>query len=52
MKIPKRVIRFRKSKKSIQYDGQKKRDKRSKTIYKTLHRKLKIDLFNKDVRRV
>jgi hypothetical protein len=38
----KEVIKIRKSKKDKQHNGQQKKDKRTTTIYKTLHRKLKI----------
>jgi len=38
-----RVTRSRKSKKEWQYNGQKKRTKEQTMIYKTLHRKLKIE---------
>jgi len=39
----KELIRIRKLKKNRQHNGQKKKDKRTKTtFYKTLHRKLKI----------
>jgi len=37
------VIRSRQTKKYIQYNGQKKRTKWQTMIYKTLHRKLKIE---------
>jgi hypothetical protein len=37
------VIRSCKSKKDRQHNGQKKKDKRKSTIYKTLYRKLKIE---------
>jgi len=36
------AIRSRKSKNDRQYNGQKKNDKSQTTIYKTLHRRLKI----------
>jgi hypothetical protein len=39
LKIPKEVVRIRKSKKDKQYNGLKKQDK----IYNTLHIKLKIE---------
>jgi hypothetical protein len=42
----KEVVRIRKSKKDIQHNGQKKKDKRTKgqtTIHKTLHTKLKVE---------
>jgi len=37
------VLRFRKSEKDRQHNGQKKKSKWTTTIYKTLHRKLKIE---------
>ena len=37
------VIRSRKSKKDSEYNGQKKKDKGQTIMYKTLHRKLKIE---------
>jgi hypothetical protein len=37
------VIRSHQSKKDKQYNGQRKRTKGLTTIYKTLHRKLKIE---------
>jgi hypothetical protein len=37
------VIRMSKSKTDSQHNGQKKRTKEQTTIYKTLHRKLKIE---------
>ena len=44
LKVPKMVIRSRKSKKDAQYvyGHKKKLTKRQRMIYKTLHRKLKI----------
>jgi len=43
LKIPKRVIRIRKSNKDRTYNGLKKKDKRTNNDQKTLHRKLKIE---------
>jgi hypothetical protein len=42
-KDTKGVIRSRKSKKERQHNGQKKTTKEPKKIYKTLHRKIKIE---------
>jgi hypothetical protein len=39
----KRVIDIRNSKKNRQHNGQKKKDKGTATIYKTLDRKIKIE---------
>jgi hypothetical protein len=39
----KEIIISRKLKNDIQHSGQQKKDKRTKTIYKTLHRKLNIE---------
>jgi hypothetical protein len=43
LKIPKGLTRNCKSKKDRQYNGQIKRTKRQTMIYKTLHRKQKIE---------
>ena len=40
----KRVIRSRKSKKERKHNDQKKKDNGQTTFYKTLHRKLKVEL--------
>ena len=39
------VIGSRKSKKDRQHNAQKKKDKTQTSIYKTLHRKLKIEQY-------
>jgi len=43
LKIPKGVIRIRKSKKDKQHNGQKKKDKRTNTDLQNIHIKLKIE---------
>ena len=42
-KDTKRIIRIHKSKKNRQYNGKEKKGQRKTTIYKILHRKLKIE---------
>jgi hypothetical protein len=39
------VFRSRKSKENRQYNGQTKTEKRNTTIYKRLHRKIKIEQY-------
>jgi hypothetical protein len=43
LKIPKGIIRIRKSKKDKQYNGQKKKDKMTNTDLQNIHIKLKIE---------